>query len=68
MASGLLSTNYNIQFHDGFLTITQALLTVTANDATKVYSAANPDLTGQGVVLNLKNSDDLGIRYTTVAG
>jgi gliding motility-associated-like protein len=35
--SGLTSSNYNITFSNGSLEVTQAALTVTANDATKVY-------------------------------
>src|SRR5205807_1216650 len=42
--SGLTSTNYTIAFVSGTLTITPASLTVTANNATKVYGQANPPL------------------------
>ncbi|WP_443943474.1 MBG domain-containing protein [Pedobacter sp. AW1-32] len=37
--SGLFSTNYAIAYANGSLTITPATLTVTANNATKVYDA-----------------------------
>ena len=40
--SGLSSSNYAISFVSGTLTVTPAPLTVTANDATKVYGQANP--------------------------
>ena len=36
----LTSTNYAITFVNGTLTVNPAPLTVTANDATKVYGAA----------------------------
>ncbi|MBI3409319.1 MAG: Ig-like domain repeat protein [Planctomycetes bacterium] len=39
---GLNSSNYDITFQAGTLTVTPAPLTITANDAAKVYGAANP--------------------------
>src|SRR6202163_1601450 len=45
VASGLTSTNYAISYVSGTLTITRAPLTVSANDASKVYGAANPTFT-----------------------
>jgi hypothetical protein len=39
---GLTSSNYSIAFVAGTLSITPASLTVTANDAAKVYGQANP--------------------------
>ncbi|WP_264538480.1 MBG domain-containing protein [Flavobacterium sp. N1736] len=44
-ASGATSDNYTINYVDGALTITTATLIITANDATKVYGEANPNLT-----------------------
>jgi hypothetical protein len=44
-ASGQTSTNYAITFDPGTLTVTPALLTVTADDASKVYGQPNPALT-----------------------
>lgn len=38
----LAATNYAFTFVDGTLTLTKANLTVTANDATRAYGAANP--------------------------
>ncbi|MFT0891555.1 MBG domain-containing protein [Pseudochelatococcus sp. G4_1912] len=38
-AGGLTSSNYNIVYASGTLVITKATLTVTANDASKVYDA-----------------------------
>ena len=43
--SGATSTNYAISYVAGTLTVTTATLTVTANDKTKTYGAANPTLT-----------------------
>jgi filamentous hemagglutinin family protein len=43
--SGLTSTNYAITFANGTLTINKAPLTVTADNQSKVYGAADPTLT-----------------------
>ena len=43
--AGLASGNYAITFVNGTLTITSAALTITANDQTRTYGAANPALT-----------------------
>ena len=40
--SGLTSTNYQVTFVPGKLTVTPAPLTITANDAQKVYGASLP--------------------------
>src|SRR5262249_25704675 len=42
--AGAASGNYTIGYVNGTLTISPATLTVTANDATKVYGAVNPAL------------------------
>jgi len=44
-ASGLTSTNYAITFSNGMLSVTGAVLSVTANDQSRIYGAANPVLT-----------------------
>ena len=44
-ASGAVDSNYTISYVAGNLTITQAPLTITANNQTKVYGAALPTLT-----------------------
>ena len=44
-ASGAASANYTFTYVSGTLTVTPATLTVTANDQTKAYGAANPALT-----------------------
>ena len=43
--SGLTSSKYTITFVNGTLTVTPAPLTVTANNATRYYGAAEPTLT-----------------------
>jgi gliding motility-associated-like protein len=43
-ASGAASANYTISYTDGVLTVTQATLTIAANNATKVYGTVNPSL------------------------
>jgi gliding motility-associated-like protein len=43
-ASGAASANYSFVYKPGVLTVTKAVLTITANDATKVYGTANPAL------------------------
>ena len=44
-ATGAASTNYTISYVPGTLTVTPASLTITANNATKVYGAGLPPLT-----------------------
>ncbi len=44
-ASGLSSSNYTINFVAGTLTVTPAVLTVTANNASRVFGVANPVFT-----------------------
>jgi hypothetical protein len=43
--SGLTSANYTIGFANGTLTVSKASLTITADDKSKVYGAANPTFT-----------------------
>src|SRR5262249_38735416 len=43
--SGAVDTNYTISYVAGTLTITPATLTVTANDTSRGYGAANPTFT-----------------------
>jgi len=45
VATGQTAANYTIQYFNGSLTITPAALTVTGNDTSRVYGAANPTLT-----------------------
>src|SRR5439155_19105647 len=44
-ASGAASANYTISYLNGTLTVTPASLTVTAENQTRAYGAANPPLT-----------------------
>jgi len=43
--SGGIDNNYSISYVDGTLTITQAVLTVTADDKSRIYGDANPAFT-----------------------
>jgi hypothetical protein len=63
--SGLASSNYTLSFAIGMLTITAAPLVVTADDATKVYGAALPELGGN--LAGAQNADNLSATFTTVA-
>jgi hypothetical protein len=47
------------------ITVSQFLLTVTANSASRTYGAANPTLTG--TVTGVQNSDGISATYSTVA-
>uniref|UniRef100_UPI003C7ED32C MBG domain-containing protein n=1 Tax=Amaricoccus macauensis TaxID=57001 RepID=UPI003C7ED32C len=70
-ATGLTSGNYEIAYEAGTLTIDPAQLTVTADDATRTYGAANPDFTASysGFVLGQDASDlDGTLGFTTAAG
>src|SRR5207302_1053340 len=44
-AAGAVDADYSITYVDGTLSVTQAALTITANDQSKVYGAALPTLT-----------------------
>src|SRR5262249_43534718 len=44
-ASGAVSANYVIAYVNGTLTVTPAVLTITANNQTRAYGVANPALT-----------------------
>ncbi|HEY4695301.1 MAG TPA: MBG domain-containing protein [Candidatus Hydromicrobium sp.] len=63
--SGLSSTNYSITFVDRILAITPAPLTVTANDASRVYGSANPLFSG--TITGIVNSDNITATYTCAA-
>src|SRR5258708_37084882 len=45
VASAGTAANYEVAFVNGTLTVGKAVLTVTANDQSKVYGAADPSLT-----------------------
>jgi hypothetical protein len=44
-ARGLTSSNYAITFVNGELTVTKAVLTITADNKSRIYKTANPPLT-----------------------
>ncbi len=63
--SGAALGNYNVTTSNGTLTITQAALSVIANNATRAYGAANPVFTS--TTTGLVNGDTLTIAYATSA-
>jgi hypothetical protein len=64
--TGLTSTNYALSYTNGTLTVAAYGLSVTANDQSRVYGAANPVLTGS--VVGLQNGDNISVIYATAAG
>jgi hypothetical protein len=62
---GYTSTNYEIALAKGTLNVTPAPISVKANDAEKIYGAANPAL--GGVITGIKNEDHITALYTTAA-
>ncbi|OWS71738.1 hypothetical protein CBI30_06575, partial [Polynucleobacter aenigmaticus] len=54
-----LASNYNTTFVDGSLSVTPATLTVTANNATKVYGAATPTLSN--TITGYKNGENISV-------
>ena len=66
--TGSSAKNYQVVVNAGTLTITaatQPVLTVTANNATRVYGAANP--TFSGTVTGAQNGDTFTESFTTTA-
>ena len=59
IATGAVSQNYSITVNNGKLTISQADLVITANDFTRAYGYANPNLTY--TIEGLVNGDDLSV-------
>jgi len=57
--------NYNLIVTNGTLTITPAPLSVTADNASRVYGDPNPVFTG--TILGIKNGDKITATYTSVA-
>src|SRR4051812_1050043 len=62
--AGVLN-NYNVIVTYGTLTITPAPLSVTADNASRVYGDPNPVFTG--TILGIKNGDAITATYTSVA-
>ena len=58
-------TNYSVTVNNGTLTVTTAALTVTADDQSRLYGAANPTLTGN--IVGIQNSDNITASYSTTA-
>ncbi|MDT3403698.1 MBG domain-containing protein [Mucilaginibacter terrae] len=59
-ASGATSDNYDIRYVQSTLRVTKAALTITANNATRIYGSDNPefDITYRGFVLG-ETAEDL---------
>jgi uncharacterized repeat protein (TIGR01451 family) len=62
--AGVLN-NYNVIVTNGTLTITPAPLSVTADNASRVYGDPNPIFTG--TILGIKNGDNITAAYTSAA-
>lgn len=63
----LANANYVITFADGELTVTPRAITITADDLTRVYGDANPELTYAVTAGNLVNGDTLNGMLTANA-
>ena len=62
--AGVLN-NYNVIVTNGTLTITPAPLSVTADNASRVYGDPNPIFTG--TIVGIKNGDNITATYTSIA-
>ena len=61
----LSAANYSFTFVNGTLTITPAALSVTADNASRVYGDPNPAFTG--AITGIKNGDNITATYSTTA-
>lgn len=61
------SANYEMTFVDGTLTVNQRAITITADDKSKTYGDANPDLTWSVTEGDLVNGDTLSGALSTEA-
>jgi LPXTG-site transpeptidase (sortase) family protein len=61
--SGAADSNYNITYTPGTVTVTQAALTVTANDKTREYGSPNPLL--DATITGFVNGETLGTSDVT---
>lgn len=61
---GVTDSNYAITFNAGILSIGAGLLTITANDASRVYGAANPDFSAS--FSGFVNGDDKNVLTSPV--
>ena len=57
--------NYSVSLVNGTLTVTQAPLTVTASDASRLYGAPNPAFSG--TITGILNGDNITATYATTA-
>src|SRR6185437_7092706 len=64
-ATGTNLANYTVTYAPGTLTVSAAPLTVTADNATRAYGAANPTFTGS--VTGAVNGDSFTISDSTAA-
>src|SRR5207249_6425228 len=58
-------SNYSVTSTDGTLAVTAAPVTVKANDAGRLYGAANPSFTG--TLSGLQNGDNITATYASSA-
>jgi hypothetical protein len=63
--SGAALANYSATVTPGTLTITKTVLTVTVNNATRIYGAADPAFSG--TITGLTNGDTATATYSTTA-
>src|SRR5207248_691761 len=61
--SGLTATNYMLTFVNGTLAVMPAPLTVTGTNASRLYGAANPNLTG--TLAGVQNGDAITANFST---
>ncbi|HEY1939352.1 MAG TPA: MBG domain-containing protein [Candidatus Angelobacter sp.] len=61
----LAAANYSFTFVNGTLTVTPAALSVTANNATRLYGDPNPAFSG--TITGIKNGDNITASYSTTA-
>ncbi|HET9837172.1 MAG TPA: MBG domain-containing protein [Candidatus Angelobacter sp.] len=57
--------NYSVTINNGTLTVTSAVLTVTANNASRFYGDPNPVFTG--TIAGINNGDNITATYSSVA-
>jgi MBG domain (YGX type) len=60
-----LSNNYALTYAGGSLTISKASVTVKADNATRLYGAANPNFTG--TITGIQNADSITASYGSSA-
>ena len=65
VTNGPTAPNYTLQFVNGTLTVTQAVLTVTAVNAQKVYGSTNPEFAA--TITGYLNNDDSNVLSGTLA-